>query len=385
MPIKSLVDSHRAGAGLPRIARLYKGAPKPENGRQPGKDLNHFRIEFELQYADLSAIWTELYGDKPTEFAGIMLAGNTVDDVYDFWYEDWTATTLLHRCDGEEQHKWWNKEAAMYQTSRIACAKDGQQPCACKMIGRLEFFIPEFVDATGVLGKISATTHSTSDVLTTYKYLRDMQALYKGLSGVPFVFGRAPRTMSVPNPKKAGERMNVTKSLFYLHVTADFTRQRLLPAMAATLELPAGTAPALPSGEDTPPTVRMGAGKDRRIGLAEDEWLKDSTARKNFLGYAADKFDFDEDEVLIALQNATDSDAVRLVDWRGTKALAIGALVAAHVEYDAGAAEALTIHLRLDPSIWEATKQICERVETANADEAPEASFDMGTGGTVEE
>lgn len=242
MPILGLTDQSALGSGLPRIAKLYKGDEKPETGNRPGKDLTYFRVEFEPQFAELLPLWQELYGDQPTEFAPVFLTAATVDEAFSSWKEDWNASqTLLHRCDGENQVQWYDAAIQKTCSAKIPCVAP---QCGCKNIGRLNLLLPEFIDAAGVLGTISVSTHSINDILTVYRYLADIERIYGTLTQIPFVFGRTGKEIGVPKQVKRGDtyvndgRIKVSKSLFYIHATTEFTQQRLLPTIAAALPAP---------------------------------------------------------------------------------------------------------------------------------------------------
>ncbi len=270
MPIVGLTTKTEFGAGLPMVARLYKGEEKPEQGNRPGRDLDYFRVEFEPQFEHLRELWTELYGAEPEEFGRVFLAAATVDEAFSSWKEEWTATTMLHRCDGEYQKNWYNAAAQMYSTAKIACASKDEHPCGCKAVGRLNMILPDFIEATGVLGYVSVSTHSLNDILTVYRYLADIERIAGKLTGVPFIFGRAAREISAPKQvKKNGAyvnegRIRVNKSLFYLHVAADFTQQQLLPILSG-MATPA-MQPQLPAPKTDVETAKNKLGQDRSLG-----------------------------------------------------------------------------------------------------------------------
>lgn len=263
MPIKGLTtDIEAPGRGLPRIATLYKGDRKPEDGRRPGKDLKHFRVEFEPQFEDLRAVWDELYEREPKEFTPVFLAAPKASEAFSTWMEEWTATTMLHRCDGDDQVAWYNPRTGMYMQARKACEASEQGGCKCSRIGRLNLILPELVDASGVLGYVTIATHSVHDIITIYRYLTDIERMYGQLTGVPFVFGRAVRQVSAPKPGKPGERIRTTKSLLYIHVDPEFTKTALLPMLAGRAQpaLPEGPAASAATGRRL-----LGNGGSRRL------------------------------------------------------------------------------------------------------------------------
>lgn len=237
MPIVGLTNERLSvGSGLPLIAKLFKGGEKPENGRRPGADLEYFRVEFDPQFAHLAPVFAEMYGEQPTEFSPIYLMAKTTDDAFASWKEEWDGSGgLLHRCNGVQQVNWRGADGQTCEGTKPCAAPS----CKCKPIGRLKFLLPEFIDATGVLGYISVNTHSVNDILTIHRYLADIERLYGTLTQVPFVFGRASREVSAPRQVKQANgsyandgRIKTVKSLFYIHAHPSFTQQHLLPALA---------------------------------------------------------------------------------------------------------------------------------------------------------
>lgn len=364
MAIKNLTDGSQAGSGIPTILKLYKGTEKEErtkNGRTyeiMGKDLQHFRAEFEEPYAHLKDVWEGLYGTEPTEFNEVFLAAPTADDAFQSWKEEWNKSqTLLHRCDGETQVQWYSEAAKMQSTAAIKCAAPA---CQCKNTGRLKLIIPEFLDAAGVFGYVSVTTHSLNDILTVYRYLDDLQRIYGDLLRIPFVFGRAKKEVSAPKQVKQADgsletegRIKVTKSLFYIHVTEEFARNRLLPALyAPTLPALPAPAPVITSAEGA---ALLSPGKARRIDTGANTGkptepdpepahnvFEDEAKVEKLLNYAESKLDFDIDEVLHSLQVAVSYPVETLAYWRESEVMALGALIAGYCRWDKGAIEKFT-------------------------------------------
>lgn len=269
MPILGLTTDSVEGAGLPRIAKLHKGEEKPDNSNRPGKDLDYFRVTFEPEFEYLAPLFTELYGEKPDEFGRVFLASATVDEAFQSWKEEWTVTALLHRCDGKEQVQWYNKDTGQYMQSRILCdANHTEHPCACKATGRLNMILADFMTASGVLGYVAVETHSVNDILTMYRYLKDIERMYGTLRGVPFIFGRSAREISAPVHDKNGDfqkRINVQKSLFYVHVEPEFMREQIIPVITN----PSNGVPQLQPANGSTETDRMkkllGAGTNRLV------------------------------------------------------------------------------------------------------------------------
>lgn len=393
MPIKGLTDQTiTIGAGLPVIARLYKGEEKPENANRPGKDLDYFRVEFEPQFEHLRPDWIDLYGERPREFPRAYFAAPTVDEAFQAWKEEWTATVLLHRCDGESQVQWWDTNAGVYFRSKKPCAAPA---CACKPTGRLNLILPDLLEATGILGYVALTTHSVNDILTLYRYLSDIQRMYGQITGVPFVFGRAKRVISVPKGKSANggrsERMRASKSLLYVHVAGDFALERLLPAMAAQVTPTVPEPRPILNAEDA--RRLLGAGDQRRIGggkvvvgnskpataddaadaadaddsLDPNAWLCNATRRKAFFDWAT-KWGLNEGGVWMALENAVDYVVTTPEDWHEGERAAAAAVVAAACDYDVAEIDKRTSSANLSIKVRDAAIMLAERVKTMMAE-----------------
>lgn len=285
MPIIGLTDREEGfGSGLPLIGRLHKGAPKEEVTRQNGttytkfgKDLEYFRVTFEPGYEWLESTWVEMYSENPDWFNNVFLCGDTVDEAFPTWNEEWNAQgAMLHKCDGENQVAQWN--GSMYITAKVSCIKGrdatGKQTgCGCKQTGRLMIAIPEFIEATGVFGQFMVTTHSINDIVAVYKILKGIEKKIGRVSGIPFSFGRAPQEISAPKQEKingsyqVNGRVNVTKSLFVLYPDPTYTREILLPQMTQ-IALPAPKTEIAPAQPVDIEVVKrtLGSGSIRMVG-----------------------------------------------------------------------------------------------------------------------
>lgn len=292
MPIKGLIETSDTSIrqGLPEIARAYKGEPKTDP-RRPGKDLEYFRIEFNPQFEEFEEIFRAMYTDEdgvyePSLFERVHVAAETTDEAFDFWMEQWNSSmTLLHKCDGDTQVRWFDTHKNMYSNGTMACASkpdNTQPPCECTRVGRLALILTDFTAATGVFGYFLFQTHSINDIITLYQTLSMAEKLARkagrSLMSVPFTFGRAIEQISAPTTdKQTGERtskrIKVNKSLFYLHTDPEFTKQVLLPALVNAPALPAPTpvedsSKILPIGRGSEKIRKAlgGGGEPRRMG-----------------------------------------------------------------------------------------------------------------------
>lgn len=325
MPIVGLTDQQPViGGGLPRIATLYKGDEKPAEGNRPGRDLKYFRVEFEPQFEALRDLWSELYDQEPKEFSPVFLAAPTVEEAFSTWMEEWTATAMLHRCDGEHQVAWYDKQTGNYARSRVKCAAP---ECGCKRTGRLNLIFEDLVEASGILGYVAVTTHSLHDIITLHRYLSDIEGMYGRLTGVPFVFGRADREVSAPHPKKKGERMKTTKSLLYIHVAPDFAKSAILPTLRGHQSALPASAMREPMSEEAVERARAHlSGSDvpkRLVGQASDPEVREGEYEETPAWTEQEAVDFTSQWRKHSLTDVDLREALGITSWRdwtGTRA-----------------------------------------------------------------
>lgn len=232
MPIQGLTantEPTTLAAGLPELGRLYKGAPK--TGNRPGADLDYFRVKFNDQFKHLQSKWDAIYGAEPYEFEGVYLLGRDADEAFSTWYENWSKTALLSRCDGKTQIRHFANGRYSDTPRPCQCNPDKR---TCKQIGRLAIVIRPF----DVFGYFMLVTHSIHDILEIHNTLRGTLELQKRLIGIPFVLGRHDKSVSMP--KEDGTRVTVEKSLIYLHPDPSYTDR-------AMQMLESGDAPQLSS------------------------------------------------------------------------------------------------------------------------------------------
>lgn len=250
MPIKGLTDGSRYefGRGLPELGRIFKGAPKPEGGRQPGRDLTYFRVVFHPQYKDWLPIFESLYGHEPTEFTPVFLGGATPDDAFPTWYEEWAAANLIRRCNGECQIKWYDSATDQYGFEERPCLRETKTPCKCTQVGRLKLFFPDLIEAVqaklgpsrATLGHLSISVTSLYDIKSIFDALSDLYTLRGSITGIPLTFGRGQREVQARSSQ--GKRVRRNMSLIYL------TSAGVVPAAMFTLPQGASKVPQLPSG-----------------------------------------------------------------------------------------------------------------------------------------
>jgi hypothetical protein len=323
MPIIGLTDQP---ARLPRVGQIRKGAPKAV--RQPGADLNYFRFVpvaeedvapqrvtrdgraqpnyVEVDKSDirdedgrtLSQIFTDAYGDKPTEIK-LLLAYDTMDQCWQAWKEEWSGAALMHRCDGRDCERWWDPKLGQYSFEPKKCPN----PDACLPRGYLRVILPCFQR----LVEVSVLTGSKFDILTlsqNLKIVESLQRMQNGvllpLRGIPCILHRGTRTITRQltvedrnNPhfgEKTGKRQRVTKSLLYLEVDREFITRRL----------------AVDRLEALPKFDKLLLEAARPIAELEQSFVAEPSSQTGPVKLAASQFEDDEEDEVIEVVEEED-------------------------------------------------------------------------------
>lgn len=223
MPIKQLQQNRQAQ--FPVIGKLRKGAPKVENnGKQTvGKDLDHFR--FDSEDAAANDVFAKVYGEQPKSLR-VLLPFPTVDQNFQAWMEEYSASGLQRRCDGENQ-SFHRDERGVGLTAPTQCQKLCGKSCACKQVGRLYLIIPELAR----LAYVVMETHSIYDIIQLTENLQAAFALRGNLAGVPFILSRRDREISTPS-STPGKRFRTTKSLLFIEPDPEWVQRKLIAMRA---------------------------------------------------------------------------------------------------------------------------------------------------------
>jgi len=248
MPIKNLTDS--ITPRFPRLGKLRKGGERPEDGKKPGADLDHFR--FTSGNPEIVQAFEDAYGKEP-RVVQVYIPYAKPDEAFTTWAEIWGATGLIHRCDGETMTIW--QENGKYVLGSKPCPGGHKDNDYLRdAVGRLDLIIPELIEA-GFVGYVTLETHGKNDILAI---LQTLYAVYEarsnnelGLRGVLFNLRRVQESISTPGfGNQAGKRSRVDKWLVKLEPAADWMRLQLEMARSAQM-LPAGDEPPqLESGGD---------------------------------------------------------------------------------------------------------------------------------------
>lgn len=264
MPIKGLTDR---GMAFPEIGQIRKGAPKPEKGNRPGKDLKYFRVEFDEQEVDAQELFEKVYGTEPQEI-NIYLPYDEIDRCWDANLEAYTASQMIARSDGEtyqylkdhetgevlvrngieiatgEPKPYVEGEPASYYTDQ----KGKKQPIFCKPTGRLKVIIP----ALERLCYLTLHTTSFYDIVNISSQLEALAFVNQGkLQGIDIVLKRKPSMVSTPDHKDKTKRVRREKWLISLEASPDWVQKQINGVRSrAELQLPEPDVPQIADSED---------------------------------------------------------------------------------------------------------------------------------------
>lgn len=213
MPIKGLTDRPPR---WPRVGVLRKGEEKGEN--RPGRDLTYFRYTSEQNPKSVAAFYNA-YGKEPRAIS-VMLPYADVESNFSAWQEEWKASRMLHRCDGETVHRFYDAENHRY----VKPNKPMPCPGNCKPVGRLDVIVPALV-AEGFVGTVTLKTKSKWDITNIDSALRAYYQLRGDLRGVDFILYRYPEEKPSPDgPRREHWFVNIKASQDW--VTAQLSNLR---------------------------------------------------------------------------------------------------------------------------------------------------------------
>lgn len=236
MAIKGLTDKR---AAFPRVGKLRKGGPRPESGKAPGQDLDHFRFSS----TDLGAVeaFQRAYGDKPRSI-NVRLPYATVEENFQTAMEKYGAGGLEIRCDREFiQGARVNGKFLKCFPGRSPCKRDEERKdggCGCKEVGRLNVIIPELQR----FAYVTAETHSINDIVNLTQQLTAIEMTFGQLNGVPLVLTRRPEQISTPT--SGGGRARREKWMLSIEVSPEWASRQI--AARDTAALAAASVPQLP-------------------------------------------------------------------------------------------------------------------------------------------
>lgn len=247
-------SNHIPGSGWQELAQIHKGAEKPEG--KPGKNLKHFRLAWNPQFAYLQPDFEAIYGKEPDIFRNVFLIGSDADTMFPHAFEDITASGVQRVCDGNTIIRWFDQSIGRMNRTPRPC-EFGQ--CQCKMKGHLRLIFGDFSKKTHVWGYFAFHITSEIEVNRIASMLYESErALGDNLPAMPFVLGRAIESPLVAKRDNKGNltggRIRLEQSLVYLRLDEKATPLLTGGLLGEPLALPA-PEPELDDEfrSDTPP------------------------------------------------------------------------------------------------------------------------------------
>lgn len=219
MPIQGMTTNETIA--FPGIGQLRKGAPKPTDGKAPGKDLPYFR--FTTSDARAASMFLAEYGKEPNAIK-IVLPFPNLDDNFSAFREAYIASRLVHRCDG----------VVVWERSTNGVLAPTSKPCPtlhlpkghkdkCKPMARLRVIIPSLAR----FAYVDVLTTSEIDIRRLTEHLGAIRSVAGRLNGIPLVLTRREEEISMPTGK-GDERRRVKKWMLHLEIDPEFAERRLL-------------------------------------------------------------------------------------------------------------------------------------------------------------
>lgn len=240
MPIKGLTDRDprhnvlgkiRKGGEKKSVERKDKNG-KPYTVQIQGDDLGEvFRVT--SQDAEVLKEWETVYkqsGGLLPRGIGVIFPFATLDENFTAWYEEWKTTSLIRRCDGEQQHIYLTDKNTYSKVKKpcLGCPVSGGN---CKQTGTLRFLVPAIKSRLGVF---ELETHSKWDIINIVETLLATETMFGTLQGIPMVLYRESRNVSTPAFKEGQSRGRADKSFVKLRLRSDFAEPIIKALESAT-------------------------------------------------------------------------------------------------------------------------------------------------------
>lgn len=241
MPIRSIekqLDEQGVLGNFPRMGKLHKGAEKTDKGTV-GRDQDYFRLSLEPQYEEIvRPAFVQLFGDKPMQFNNVLIAADSADLGFKYFYEEWAHARLLRRCDGEDIVVQFYEAEQRYSNEPANCTCDPLNR-SCNERGTMDIVIPALFDLTGLWGKFTVLTGSVYDIIALRSSMKIAGVFHQRMENlsfwsIPFRVGRAVRSVPVTiNGKRSIKPM----SLLYADIEPEFNQKVFMPMVTAPTQM----------------------------------------------------------------------------------------------------------------------------------------------------
>jgi hypothetical protein len=166
-------------------------------------DLDYFRFTSEVP--GVAETFNDIYGEEP-RLINVFLPHQTTDENWEAWNEEYVASGLVHRCDGEYVVRYRDAQTGTYVTpepNTIKCPyasgeKERTQGQGCHPVGRLQVVVRELKRFAYVM----VITSAFNDIPKLDGQLRALEGIYGDLRGIPMQLRRVPSKISTPKSEK---------------------------------------------------------------------------------------------------------------------------------------------------------------------------------------
>jgi hypothetical protein len=262
---------------FPEIGQLRKGAAKTTN--MPGVDLGtRFRVVFYPGNDESQKDFIAAFNSLEPESVVATLPFNAIEEVWDTWYEAYTAGRMVARADGERFIRWVDTKTGEVKVNGGApytaftpgmklgsyTDRNGKEvDITAKPVGRLKLVIP----ALARMAFLTLMTTSIYDVVNISQQLGALMAITGGrVAGVPLRITR--RMREITWVKKDGTATRVKKGLVSVEADPDWVKKMLLHM--ASNALPGGSEGLLGLPEGNPLTIE-GKSSTSQADLERDD------------------------------------------------------------------------------------------------------------------
>lgn len=230
------------GLSFPEIGSIRKGDKKGD--RAPGKDLQWFRAEFDIEEKAALTTFMQVYGARPAEL-NVFLPFDDIERMWDPFYEAYVAGGLVYRSDGRyvlyEIDPATGKKivvngqpSAPHRANPVGFYGQKREPINAKATGHLKIIIPEL----GRAAYLVVHTTSIHDIINISDQLNALKAINGGrLAGIPLKLRRRPKSISTPSGE-GGKRARRIKWLLSIEADPDWVSKMI--KSVANAALPAG-------------------------------------------------------------------------------------------------------------------------------------------------
>jgi len=183
--------------GLPRLGKIRLGLRI--EGKGYPMEVKHFIFDPseelpDMMRAEILERCLAAYGELPMELRDVMFVAAPAWETFSENFEWWGGGRMLCHGDGSEADRMdretgiWSPRADCVNSRRCAEWATGKQ---CKMIARLRFLLPA-VDLRGYWQLDTGSHFSAGNIRDG---LNMLQALHRGIDGIPVTLLRAPKAI----------------------------------------------------------------------------------------------------------------------------------------------------------------------------------------------